>query len=194
MRIHPLKVRWRGVRVVTFTCALPLLSWLSGCAGTPLGDKLSGSFPTPPAQATSEQASPQEPQPAQPPLGNLSKDGAPSQGAAPAKDKGALPQPDASPGRELQSKPSPTKGTPLPKAPTVASAPSPYRVTLRLPVADPSAPAEAVTQALRTAGISFEVETIERVKGVSPQPAEAMPQPPASLPSTPTIRPAPPPR
>ncbi|MFM7171327.1 MAG: hypothetical protein ACKOYH_10885 [Cyanobium sp.] len=83
---------------------------------------------------------------------------------------------------------------PQPKAPTVASAPSPYRVTLRLPVADPSAPAEAVTQALRTAGISFEVETIERVKGVSSQPAEAPPPPPASLPSPPTVRPAPPPR
>ncbi|MFM9046135.1 MAG: hypothetical protein ACKOOH_00450, partial [Cyanobium sp.] len=183
MTIRPLQARWRGVKVAMFTCALPLFSWLSGCAGTPWGDKLSGSFPTPPAQATPEQASPQEPQPTQPPLGSLSKDG-------------ALPQPDSSPSRQLKSKTSPTKGTPggqppgeqspkmaapQPKAPTVASAPSPYRVTLRLPVADPSAPAEAVTQALRTAGISFEVETIERVKGVSSQPAEAPPPPPASI-------------
>jgi hypothetical protein len=39
----------------------------------------------------------------------------------------------------------------------------PYRVTLKLPAADPSAPAEAVTEALRAAGVRFEVETIERV-------------------------------
>jgi hypothetical protein len=36
-------------------------------------------------------------------------------------------------------------------------------VTIKLPGADPSAPAEAVTKALRSAGLSFEVETIERI-------------------------------
>ncbi len=39
----------------------------------------------------------------------------------------------------------------------------PYRITLKLPGADPSAPAEAVTEALRAAGLRFEVETIERI-------------------------------
>jgi hypothetical protein len=39
----------------------------------------------------------------------------------------------------------------------------PYRLTIRLPSADPSAPAEVVTEALRRAGVPFEVETIERV-------------------------------
>ena len=42
--------------------------------------------------------------------------------------------------------------------------PQPYRVILRLPSADPSAPAEAVTKALRAAGLPFEVETIERLQ------------------------------
>jgi len=42
--------------------------------------------------------------------------------------------------------------------------PLPYRVVLKLPAADPSAPAEAVTKALRAAGLPFEVETIERVQ------------------------------
>jgi hypothetical protein len=39
-----------------------------------------------------------------------------------------------------------------------------YRVTIKLPSVDPSAPAEALTKALRSAGLSFEVETIERVR------------------------------
>lgn len=50
-------------------------------------------------------------------------------------------------------------------------APAPYRVTIKLPSADPSAPAEVVTRALRAAGVSFEVETIERVRsgGAAPR-------------------------
>ncbi|MEB3167666.1 MAG: hypothetical protein VKK97_02940 [Synechococcaceae cyanobacterium] len=66
---------------------------------------------------------------------------------------------------------------------SVPSNPVPYRVTLRLPRADPAAPAEVVTRALRAAGVPFEVETIERM-----QPAAApvdgrqpMPAPPATV-------------
>ena len=40
--------------------------------------------------------------------------------------------------------------------------PQPYRIILRLSGANPSAPAETVTQALRKAGVQFEVEKIER--------------------------------
>lgn len=42
-------------------------------------------------------------------------------------------------------------------------APAPYRITIRLPSGDPAAPAEVVTQALRAAGVPFEVEMIERI-------------------------------
>ena len=52
--------------------------------------------------------------------------------------------------------------------------PTPYRLLLRLPEADPAAPAEAVTQALRAAGILFEVETIERLPR-EPPPAATTP-------------------
>ena len=41
--------------------------------------------------------------------------------------------------------------------------PSPYRITIKLSGANPSAPAESVTKALRKAGVKFEVELIERV-------------------------------
>ncbi len=40
--------------------------------------------------------------------------------------------------------------------------PQPYRIILKLSGADPSAPAETVTNALRKAGVDFEVEKIER--------------------------------
>ena len=70
-----------------------------------------------------------------------------------------------------------------PAAPAAAN-PSPYRVTIRLPQADPSAPAEVVTEALRAAGVPFEVETIERI-GVGTA---------ATAPAVPQVRPAPPPR
>ena len=43
--------------------------------------------------------------------------------------------------------------------------PQPYRIILRLPGVNPSAPAEAVTEALRQAGVQFEVEKIERFGG-----------------------------
>ena len=43
--------------------------------------------------------------------------------------------------------------------------PQPYRIILRLSGANPSAPAETVTKALRKAGVQFEVEKIERFDG-----------------------------
>ena len=49
----------------------------------------------------------------------------------------------------------------------------PYRIIIRLAASDPSAPAEAVTNALRRADVAFSVERIERIEGD-----------PASLPPT----------
>jgi len=40
--------------------------------------------------------------------------------------------------------------------------PQPYKIILKLSGANPSAPAETVTEALRKAGVQFEVEKIER--------------------------------
>ena len=41
--------------------------------------------------------------------------------------------------------------------------PQPYRITIKLSSANPSAPAESVTKALRMSGVLFEVEKIERI-------------------------------
>ncbi len=51
-----------------------------------------------------------------------------------------------------------------PEIPRVVRNPLPYRITIKLSEADPSAPAEALTKALRMAGVRFEVERIELLK------------------------------
>ena len=83
-------------------------------------------------------------------------------------------------------------GSAAPQRPAVPppANPAPYRVTIRLPQADPSAPAEVVTEALRAAGVPFEVETIERMGGAATTTPGAAPASPAA----PLVRPAPPPR
>ncbi|MFZ9228550.1 MAG: hypothetical protein ACO24U_02620 [Prochlorococcaceae cyanobacterium] len=132
---------------------------LGSCSGTPFGDQLARSFSAP-AQEPNAQA-PQA---------------APSQPAATAKQPSTAPPktpdlPRPEPARKVQVMP-----------------PAPYRITIQLPAADPSAPAEVVTEALRKAGVPFEVEMIERVNanaGSSPAQAPA----PAAAP-----RPAPAPK
>jgi hypothetical protein len=74
----------------------------------------------------------------------------------------------------------------LPKA-AASTKPAPYRITIQLPAADPAAPAEAVTEALRAAGVSFEVEMIERIGASTPKPAP-------TITPAPTVTPAPAPR
>lgn len=134
---------------------VPLLL-LAGCSGTPLGDQLSGSFSagsSPPAGGTTTP---------RPPTGNTP--GRASGTVTPAAPVNASattpPTPERSANQGPASPPRP-RGPAAPARP--AATPAPYRVTIKLPAADPSAPAEALTEALRSAGLSFEVETIERV-------------------------------
>lgn len=136
-----------------------LLLTLAGCSGTPFGDQLASSFSNPGTPAPS-------PTPAAP--------------ASPASPTKSSPAPASSSGA-AKAPPAP----PPAKRPAQATSlqPAPYRVTIKLPAADPSAPAEMVTQALRAAGVSFEVEMIERVLSNS----TAAPQGTA----TPTPAPAP---
>ena len=65
-------------------------------------------------------------------------------------------EPEPSPKTE-----SPTRVQAAPARPRQPLAP--YRITIRLAEADPSAPAEAVTQSLRSSGVDFMVERVERV-------------------------------
>ena len=124
---------------------LPLL--LVGCSSTPLGQQLGASFDAPPA-AEPKPAAKLEPAikpvpPQQPKAEEPKADPEPAAEATPAPE----PEPNAEPEQTAEPRD-----------------PQPYRVILRLPSADPSAPAEAVTKALRAAGLPFEVETIERLQ------------------------------
>jgi len=144
---------------------------LTGCSGTRFGDQLARSFsgPAKPAASPSPSPSPSPQTPAAPPL-------APAPPAEPEQTRRA---PRAIPAN-------PTSAAAAPPGPAASSRPAPYRITIKLPAADPSAPAELVTRALRAAGVSFEVETIERVPST--------PGPAAAAPATPTPTPAPAPR
>ena len=142
-----------GRTLGSLLCALAL----AGCSGTRFGDQLARSFSAPPAQPA---------QPVSP---------APNPASATPASKTASPT-AASP---KKAEPKPVEAKPPAVNP---SKPAPYRITIQLPSADPAAPAEAVTQALRAAGVSFEVEMIERV-GAAAIPAAA-----------PTVTPAPAPR
>ena len=149
----------RPLRPALLLLPLALIS-LAGCSGTRFGDQLARSFSQPSAGASSASSSGSKTAP-QAPSGTGTLKPAAGAGAAglPTVDPKAT-GPSTATGRTAAlSKPVPSK-----PVPTVAPpAPAPYRVTIKLPAADPSSPAEAVTDALRAAGVAFEVETIQRV-------------------------------
>jgi hypothetical protein len=140
--------RWLLLLPALFTLA-------TGCSGTPFGDQLARSFsaPSPGASPLAQPAA----APAQQDQNglNLTK---PSPGQTDPAQSGPA---QSSSGQSDQARSAAAKPVP----PQPAAPPAPYRITLRLPGADPAAPAEAVTEALRAAGVSFEVEMIERVRG-----------------------------
>lgn len=171
---------WGPLRsgLVLMACGLAL----AGCSGTRFGDQLSRSFSAPPAQPVAPSPATTDPATTDPaaPNGVVPKPQGVKAGARPPAGAQATAKPGATPlPRPLPQAASPTR-------------PAPYRITIQLPAADPAAPAEAVTEALRAAGVSFEVEMIERIGVSTPAPAPAPPRAPAQ--PAPTVTPAPAPR
>ena len=127
------------------------LALLQACAGTPLAEQLEQSFTTLDS----------EPQPESSPSSSTQPDTAvPVIQAAPVDEPVETSarvsgQKDADPIVETVPK---QTVRPTPRQPL-----APYRITIRLAGADPAAPAEAVTQALRSSAVDFMVERIERV-------------------------------
>ena len=157
------------------TLVLVLAALLAGCSGTPLGEGLSRSFPggggTEPADTA---AGAGDPTAAAPATADAPAPSGPTSAQPAAGDSAA------SPATATDRKPAPPQGQPArPAAGGGAAAAVPYRLVLRLPQADPAAPAEVVTDALRAAGVSFEVETIERLSGGGDA-AKAGAKPPAA--------------
>ena len=144
---------------------------LQACAGTPIAERLERSFAAPQSEMSSSgsisspptETSPAAAAPA--PESSVAGD-APEEKATTKKDatkkditKEDTPKKDSAPTSPAISEPS------TPPVPVVsAEEAEPYRITIRLSGADPSAPAEAVTSALRNADVRFAVERIERIQ------------------------------
>ena len=152
-----------------------LVVLLAGCSSTPLGQQLGESFgPQAPAAAKTEPEPPAEPSGQKDPPSSADE-ASPAVVLEPQATDAAQAMAAAEPSQEPEAAAAAAAAAPEPEAeaatessrapdPVPPRDPLPYRVVLKLPAADPSAPAEAVTKALRAAGLPFEVETIERVQ------------------------------
>lgn len=152
---------------------LPLVMLLQACSSTPFGQRLSESFDGQDAEelptAAASQVASSQPQQAE--VKDTKDDRAAEQETP--QDQTSAERQQAStdkpvPTADLQPKDvQPKDVQPADVQPATARAvpeqTRPYRITIRLSAADPAAPAEGVTEALRRAGIGFEVETIEKV-------------------------------
>jgi len=123
---------------------------LQACAGTPVAEQLERSFAVPedrPVQVAPVPASNTSTTVASPTMDRPVES---------APEAASLPETEDPPQPVPEQKPRPVTAQRLPQAP--------YRITIRLAGADPAAPAEAVTRALRDADVGFAVERIERVE------------------------------
>jgi len=146
------------------------LMLLQACDGTPFGQRLSDSFDDPTSQPAAEDAS-------RPVQAKAEQGTTESEKDKPEKDKPVKADPVADSGQEdpgtadsLDSKAVISQARVAEANPPRATSGRtlPYRITIRLSSADPAAPAEGVTEALRKAGIGFEVETIEKISTAQP--------------------------
>ena len=146
--------------------ALLALMAVQACDGTPFGQQLSDSF-----DGSSSESSSGNPPPSvqskvesvkEEPIERVSVNEASGKEASGTEVSGkeATVKAEAAESETLK-----TEATPQP---STSARRLPYRITLRLFSADPAAPAEGVTKALRKAGIGFEVETIEKSSMAQP--------------------------
>ena len=128
------------------------LALLQACAGSPVAEELQRSFESPELMATEAEA----PIPEQPPV----VDPAPIDRSQEVEvDEEAATKPDTDADTD-------TDGDGIDVQQPISKSlqpPAPYRITIRLAGADPAAPAEAVTRALRQSEVVFSVERIERI-------------------------------
>ncbi len=144
---------------------LPLLMLLQACDGTPFGQRLSESFDSQAGDVspagtkadpdTSVVADKGEQQ------SKVNENDKPT--ASVSKDANATESDESERQSDREQSPAQAVATDSPKPRSTPERTLPYRIMIRLSAADPAAPAEGVTEALRRAGIGFEVETIEKV-------------------------------
>ena len=130
-----------------FLLFFPLLLFtVQACSDAPIGQNLSNSFDDPSA-SDSEESSPKSALP----IRKISKTKTTDVSAKINRESKALISVNNTKKARMD-------------LPIIPFTPQPYRITIKLSGANPSAPAETVTNALRKAGVRFEVEKIERVK------------------------------
>ena len=168
-----------GIRL-SVRSLLPLLMLLQACDGTPFGQKLSESF-----DAQSADVRPVLPKSDQPDKANVPE--VPVKSERTEQQAQIIPKANpkanndedgnaSEPERAQPQSPDVATARPAPRAAPERTLP--YRIMIRLSAADPAAPAEGVTEALRRAGIGFEVETIEKVPvSEMNQPSTVQPKP-----------------
>ena len=126
------------------------LALLQACAGSPVAEELQRSFDAPERTATEAEAPiPEQPPVVDPAPIDRSQEVEVDEEAATKSDTDTDTDTD---GIDVQQ--------PMSKS---LQPPAPYRITIRLAGADPAAPAEAVTRALRQSEVVFSVERIERI-------------------------------
>ena len=158
--------------------ALLALMAVQACDGTPFGQQLSDSFDS----SSSESTSGNPPPSVQSRMDSVKEE--PVERAlvneASGKEDSGKEDSGKEPTVKAEAAESETIKTEATPQPSTSARRLPYRITLRLFSADPAAPAEGVTKALRKAGIGFEVETIE--KSSMAQPSALMDERPTPLP------------
>jgi len=132
------------------------LALLQACAGSPVAEELQRSFESPERTVTGAEATLLE----QPPV----VDPTPIDRSQVVEvEEEAATKPDTKPDNDTDTD-AEVDGIdvqqPMSKS---LQPPAPYRITIRLAGADPAAPAEAVTRALRQSEVVFSVERIERI-------------------------------
>ena len=128
------------------------LALLQACAGSPVAEELQRSFESPELTATEAEATIPEQSPVVDPT-PIDR----SQVVEVEEEAATKPDTDTDTDAEVDGI---DVQQPMSKS---LQPPAPYRITIRLAGADPAAPAEAVTRALRQSEVVFSVERIERI-------------------------------
>jgi len=167
-----------------------LLVLVQGCAGSPVGEQLERSFDSPSTPVSESEEAGEKPESVAVPQPSIKPVLSTDAVAGPKVADPKVDVPEVDDAEVTESKPAnppvnsslsveDNASTPE-SAGTSEQAPQPYRITIRLSAADPAAPAEAVTRALRGSDVRFAVERIERIERM--ESAIVSPPPPTSTP------------
>ena len=161
-----------GIRLIVLSL-LPSLMLLQACDGTPFGQRLSESFDSQAGEVSpaGTKGNPNTPDPNTTSSDTTTPDNTSDTSEvadqkveqAEAKANANDDDDDDVTEAEDEQRPTTAVATDRPEPKPTPERTLPYRIMIRLSAADPAAPAEGVTEALRRAGIGFEVETIEKV-------------------------------